>query len=161
MEEGIFPHFNSSDTDAGIEEERRLCYVGITRAMDRIFLTGAEMRRSYSGLSYKEPSRFIAEIPAATMDVREYGEGGYSAPVRDSLPFNGPYPGAVTSAVALNPTGGNGSRFRTREAVLHPKYGRGRILAIEGGGDNVKITIVFGNGDKKTFLEKYTPLQKL
>lgn len=161
MEEGIFPHFNSSDTDAGIEEERRLCYVGITRAMDRIYLTSAEMRRSYSGLSYKDPSRFIAEIPGETLDMRQHGEGGYSAPVRDGTRFKSPSGDTDTHAVAEVMTADSGSRFRTRDAVLHPKYGRGRILAIEGGGDNVKITIVFGNGDKKTFLEKYTPLQKI
>lgn len=160
MEEGIFPHFNSSDTEAGIEEERRLCYVGITRAMDRIFLTSAEMRRSYSGLSYKEPSRFINEISSVPLDVHLYGEGCYSGTVRDRLAF-GPTDSAPSArAGAESRATGNGSRFKTREVVLHPKYGRGRILSVEGSGDNVKLTIVFGNGDRKTFLEKYTPLEK-
>jgi DNA helicase-2/ATP-dependent DNA helicase PcrA len=161
MEEGIFPHFNSSDTEAGIEEERRLCYVGITRAMDRIFLTSAEMRRSYSGLSYKEPSHFVAEIPAGSLDVRQYGEGGYSAPVRERLVFQPTESAPPARAGGESRPTGNGSRFKTREVVLHPKYGRGRILSVEGSGDNVKLTIVFGNGDRKTFLEKYTPLEKV
>ena len=116
---------------------------------------------SYSGISYKEPSRFIAEIPAETLELRQYGEGGSSVPARASVRFEDPSSGAGARTDAENPAIDNGSRFRARDAVLHPKYGRGRILAIEGGGDNVKITIVFGNGDKKTFLEKYTPLQKV
>ena len=160
MEEGLFPHFNSSDTEAGIEEERRLCYVGITRARDRVYLTSAEMRRSYSGLSYKEPSRFVAEIPAGSLEVRRYGEGaggltGYELPQFETA---GPPPAGRFWTDARQAAGG--SRFRAREAVLHPKYGRGRILSVEGSGDNVKLTIVFGNGSRKTFLEKYTPLEK-
>ena len=72
MEEDTFPHKLCVDTDSAVEEERRLCYVGITRAMDRLFLTSADLRRSYMGPEYKRPSRFIEEIPSKLLEVKNY-----------------------------------------------------------------------------------------
>jgi DNA helicase-2/ATP-dependent DNA helicase PcrA len=75
LEEDIFPHFNCRDNEQMIEEERRLCYVGITRAMDRLYMTSAELRRTYSGeVNYRTPSRFINEIPADLLISRNHQE---------------------------------------------------------------------------------------
>lgn len=187
MEENTFPHKLAIDTDEGIEEERRLCYVGITRAMDRIFLTSTDLRRSYMGPEYKRPSRFLDEIPRNLLEVKSYtGEysggrdsssGGYSfnsyqsqrrdtpaaeAPVKkyqlstDEVPA----PARKTEQPAEREESDSGSQFSLRERVVHPKYGTGRIVKIEGSGDNIKLTISFGVTNR-VFMEKYTPLKKM
>lgn len=173
LEEDIFPHRLSSDTEEGVEEERRLCYVGITRAMERVFLTSAELRRTFHEIFHKEPSRFIFEIPPDLLDVQEY----YSESYQNGASFRTPYGvkktyteshfdddvADVDSADEPSNSAASGirsdSKFRVRDSVLHPKYGVGRVLSIEGSGDNVKLTILFGRSSK-TFLEKYTPLEK-
>ncbi|MBN1499420.1 MAG: UvrD-helicase domain-containing protein [Spirochaetes bacterium] len=185
MEEGTFPHFNSSDNEEGIEEERRLAYVGITRAMNILFITSAEFRRSYSGISYKEKSRFIDEIDPSFLNHQVYSESNSSSQI-----YGGSFAGTNTvfrrtestagfsagsaSAEAKDffnkinsGTGDSGkkenssSSFSIRDRVNHPKYGNGYILTIEGTGDNVKLTINFNTVGVKSFLEKYTPLQKI
>jgi len=174
LEEDIFPHRLSSDTEEGIEEERRLCYVGITRAMERVYLTSAELRRTFHEIFHKEPSRFIYEIPADLIEIQEY----YSNSYQNGASYRTPYGVKKTYAEShfddtdetdtdaekepsesSAPPVRSDSRFRVRDNVLHPKYGVGRVLSIEGSGDNVKLTILFGRSSK-TFLEKYTPLEK-
>ncbi len=161
LEENTFPHKFSLDTEEGIEEERRLFYVGVTRAMERVFLTSSEIRRSYMGVDYREPSRFIGEIPEDLMEMKRFSSGGYSEEgsgrfrekrFGEGPPERGDY-GEKQGSVS-------DSDFRARERVLHPKYGIGRIIKIEGSGDNVKLTILFGSSTK-VFLEKYTPLEKI
>ncbi|OHD69629.1 MAG: hypothetical protein A2W19_01095 [Spirochaetes bacterium RBG_16_49_21] len=169
MEEDMFPHRLSSDTEEGIEEERRLCYVGLTRAMERAFVTCAELRRTFHEVYHNEPSRFIHEIPAELLEVREYYSNGYSPGMMMRKERHEEGSGPVSEygdepKGALSPEeagdAGSESKFRVRDSVLHPRYGIGRILTIEGSGDNVKLTILFG-GSSKTFLEKYTPLEKV
>ncbi|TAL38866.1 MAG: ATP-dependent DNA helicase PcrA [Spirochaetes bacterium] len=162
MEEGTFPHSMSSDTDEEIEEERRLCYVGITRAKDRVFITSAEVRRSYAGVDYRSPSRFILEIPPALLTISEFVQQGYSPTRQSRFEFgepSAPRPGKPAPGPAPSPS--QSLKFRVRDQVLHPKYGQGRITAIEGSGDNVRLTINFLSGGTKTFMEKYTPLEKM
>jgi DNA helicase-2/ATP-dependent DNA helicase PcrA len=166
MEEGIFPHFNSSETEEEIEEERRLCYVGFTRAMERIFVTSAELRRTYAGIEYKTPSRFILEIPSHKLNATEYGDSYSSAPPVSRRGYRSDfaetrYDREKQSLPHQGVAADSESRFKTRDMVLHPKYGKGKIMRIEGSGDNVKLTIVFSTGEKKVFLEKYTPLEKI
>ncbi len=177
MEEDIFPHFNSSDTEEGVEEERRLCYVGMTRAMERLFITSAEVRRRYNESVFREPSRFVFEISGAVLDSLEYTSNGYGY---SGGPSERRYSSRGASS-ALN-QGDRGTenlvstltadeqeerasaeadrKFRLKESVLHPKYGRGIVTRIEGKGDNTKLTICFEMWGNKTFLEKYTPLEK-
>ena len=182
MEEGMFPHWNSSETDEDIEEERRLAYVGITRAMNRIFLTAAQFRRSYSGeLSYKECSRFLDEIPAHLLLTKEYTENSSSGfASRESNRFASKSSSNFSSykkesavsarskienyknsnlANASLSTNSSSSAFSQRQRVRHPKFGEGTIIAITGNGDNVKLTINFSGVGLKSFLEKYTPLE--
>lgn len=180
MEENTFPHKFSIDTDQGIEEERRLCYVGITRAMDRIYLTNAELRRSYMGPENKLPSRFIDEIPWEFITRREHISQGFGWSGNVSRNNYGqaemrPY-FSDNKQIQTNPAGKescieedhlktnnndeSGSKFNLKESVMHPRFGVGRIVNIEGTGDNIKLTISFGL-TRKVFMEKYTPLQKL
>jgi DNA helicase-2/ATP-dependent DNA helicase PcrA len=184
LEENTFPHKFSIDTEEGIEEERRLCYVGITRAMDRIYLLSADVRRSFAGVDYKIPSRFIDEIPPEYMQIynldsvnshrREaaavekpyvkrsqssYGWGGgrFNPPVAAAKDNSD---GEIRRIPVEEDQGGSGSNFMVQERIMHPSFGPGRILKIEGSGDNIKLTISFGL-TKKVFMEKYTPLEKL
>jgi DNA helicase-2/ATP-dependent DNA helicase PcrA len=177
MEEDTFPHKLCIDTDEAVEEERRLCYVGITRAMDRIFLTSADLRRSYMGPEYKRPSRFIEEIPAKLLEIKNYSSQYYGssdsgaqrqpwqnrpAPVQVSVRKEVPRTVQVEDeSQDLHETEqDSGSKFSLREKVMHPKFGMGRVVKIEGSGDNLKLTISFGLTNR-VFLEKYTPLSKI
>ncbi|PKL15718.1 MAG: hypothetical protein CVV49_19990 [Spirochaetae bacterium HGW-Spirochaetae-5] len=189
MEEGTIPHKFSLDTEQGIEEERRLCYVGITRAMDRIYLTNAELRRSYAGPENKMPSRFIDEMPWEFINRVSYVSQGYGG---GESSFRSSYSNNENRQYVANRTGNpvqsqsqsqfqskpkesyldelfaekkiesdeSGSKFSVKESIMHPKFGTGRIVSIEGTGDNIKLTISFGV-TRRVFMEKYTPLQKL
>lgn len=185
MEEGTFPHWNSSDTEEEIEEERRLAYVGITRAMDKLYITSAEFRRSFQGVSYKEPSRFINEITPTLLHSIEYTEGGNSTTLSSvgaspAKKASRPKPSGLKNYFDDRP-GSNSQKeaskffknnisgsedksttgFAPRDNVMHPKYGKGYVLTVEGKGDNVKLTINFQTAGIKSFLEKYTPLEKI
>ncbi|MBN2158173.1 MAG: UvrD-helicase domain-containing protein [Spirochaetes bacterium] len=175
LEEEIFPHKLSSDTEEGVEEERRLCYVGITRAMDRAYITCAELRRTFNELYHREPSRFVYEIPQELLDMQTFCSEGYQPGQYQRASF---YEKKTYNESHFNQEededdeiredddgeaaseGPNESKFRVRDSVLHPKYGVGRVLRIEGSGDNLKLTILFGRSSK-TFMEKYTPLEKV
>ena len=160
MEEGLFPHANSSDTEEGIEEERRLCYVGMTRAKDRLFLTGAEIRRSWGTINYKEASRFISELPSQLCEFKNYNSLYDSWDTPKSSSFDKFISGSENSSKSIQNEISD-SRFRVHQRVKHPSFGIGVITTIQGKGDNVKLTIQFLNGFTKTFLERYTPLEPI
>ncbi len=161
LEENTFPHKFSMDTEEDLEEERRLFYVGVTRAMERVILTSSEIRRSFMGVDYREASRFIGEIPEDLIEMKRFSSGGYSENGGSSFRERS----FRETPRERNDFGEkdipvSDSDFRVKERVLHPKYGMGRIIRIEGSGDNVKLTILFGSSSK-VFLEKYTPLEKI
>lgn len=177
MEEDTFPHKLSVNTEQGIEEERRLCYVGLTRAMDRVYLTSADLRRSYFGTEYKKTSRFIDEIPREFMNIKNYTSRDFGGRINtsntvyrnpDTINYGTGRNSNYTDTDSFNNTFRTGhtesehagSKFSTRESVLHPKFGVGKIVKIEGTGDNIRLTINFGL-TTKVFMEKYTPLQKM
>ena len=167
MEEDTFPHKFSTDTEEGIEEERRLCYVGITRAMERIFLTSAELRRTFHEVFYKEPSRFIFEIPRDCIETKNYFTEGFNS---ERISRNSSFIKDKLNDIGIQDEDKTGiqteeeeisdSKFKLRDNVMHPKYGMGRVIKIDGKGDNLKLTILFSSS-RKTFLEKYTPLERL
>jgi DNA helicase-2/ATP-dependent DNA helicase PcrA len=160
MEEGLFPHANSSDTEDGIEEERRLCYVGMTRAKDRLFLTGAEIRRSWGTVKNQEASRFISELPSQLCEFKSYHSSYDSWNAPSSSSFNTFNAGPRKNGNSLQSVITD-SRFKVHQRVKHPSFGIGIITTIQGKGDNVKLTIQFVNGFTKTFLERYTPLEPI
>jgi DNA helicase-2/ATP-dependent DNA helicase PcrA len=142
--------------------------------MERIYITCADLRRTFNEIYHKEPSRFIFEIPDTLRETREYLSTGYQQgqsrrgfPPEKKSYTESHYDAEETVEADTEeepdpdvPTEGPGeSKFRIRDSVLHPKYGIGRVLSIEGSGDNLKLTILFGKSSK-TFLEKYTPLEK-
>lgn len=140
MEEGIFPHSRSLD-EQRLEEERRLCYVGITRARDRLYLTYASSRSLYGSGGYNLPSRFIEEIPRELIDWRTLTQGG----VRSRF----------TSQRRPEPPG----IFSVGDRVLHASFGEGVVLGVEPGG---VIRVFFADlGEQKNLLLDYAPLRKL
>lgn len=163
VEEGLLPSSNSLNERGGIEEERRLFYVGITRAMDRLFLTAAENRMQYGKTNSTEDSRFLEELGKGGFEtIDRYGQSiDYRSKTwRDYRP-SVPKP-AVSSAVKNTSTLTGELAYKGGEKVKHPKFGEGQVLAVAGVGDRQEVTVHFGgNVGMKKLIVKYANLTKL
>jgi DNA helicase-2/ATP-dependent DNA helicase PcrA len=143
MEEGLFPSAQSVDDMARLEEERRLCYVGITRARQQLYMTYAESRRLYGRETYPRPSRFLRDIPEELLqDIRMQASVSYpvtaTKPAYNSGEFNKPrpaYPPPSSSKPAAPRTSVTTSRYKTGQKVSHAKFGVGIVIA--SAGDHV------------------------
>ena len=145
LEEGLFPHSMSAEDPDRLEEERRLCYVGMTRAMQQLYLTYAESRRLHGSENYPLPSRFLREIPGELIqEVRARPQ--VSRPV---------YSPSATSFVA------DESGYRLGQRVLHPKFGEGVVLNAEGQGASARIHVNFEAVGAKWLVVAYANLQTL
>ncbi|MEV5884046.1 DNA helicase PcrA [Streptomyces sp. NPDC052020] len=168
MEDGVFPHMRALGQTKELEEERRLAYVGITRARERLYLTRSTMRSAWGQPSYNPPSRFLEEIPAAHL---EWKRTGATAPVS-----SGPASGiaASLSSSRSRSTAAGASGFATRRAsekpvaalavgdrVTHDQFGLGTVIAVKGTGANAEATIDFGDAKPKRLLLRYAPVEKL
>ncbi len=142
MEEGLFPHSMSLDEPGRLAEERRLCYVGITRAMTQLFMTRAEKRRLYGRESYSDWSRFVDEIPAALK--REVRLGGRVVQQVYSKLSN-----ATTSAYP----------YRIGSDVEHSLFGRGTVLDYEGDGNQMRVQVNFPKAGSKWLVLAYAKLE--
>jgi len=142
MEDGVFPHYRSMGDPAQMEEERRLAYVGITRARRRLYLTHAWSRSLFGGSNFNPPSRFLSEIPAHLVDVVK-GEREAGPPGRPSDGF-----GHEPAAVAAGDT------------VFHDKWGEGVVISVMGAGSRAEATIAFGEVGEKRLLLAYAPVTK-
>ncbi|MFH0916764.1 MAG: UvrD-helicase domain-containing protein [bacterium] len=157
MEEGLFPHSRSLD-EQRLEEERRLCYVGVTRTRDRLYLSHARSRTLHGGAGYKLPSRFLSEIPGRLIEHRGSStRSTQTASLRGQRPFGrapgSPTPGGVTSGEKV-PAG-----LATGDRVLHAKFGEGVVLGVEPGG---VVRVFFSDlGEQKRLLLEYAPLRRL
>ncbi|ATJ84745.1 DNA helicase II [Halomonas beimenensis] len=153
VEEGLFPHRMSLEEPGRLEEERRLCYVGLTRAMKKLYLTHAELRRLHGKETFQRPSRFLRELPEEFLEeVRLRGQ--VSRPVTASRPVPGLRQEGVNGGDEL-PSLSLGQRVR------HPVFGEGVILNAEGEGERARVQVSFeGEGDKWLVLgfAKLTPL---
>ncbi len=144
IEEGLFPHSMSAEDPERLEEERRLCYVGMTRAMQQLYLCYAETRRLHGSETYPLPSRFLREIPAdVTEEVR-------SRPVV-SRPYASPA-GSLASAE-------DASGFRLGQHVAHAKFGHGIVLNAEGQGAAARVQVNFESAGPKWLVVSYANLQ--
>jgi DNA helicase-2/ATP-dependent DNA helicase PcrA len=145
MEEGLFPSQQSTDDIARLEEERRLCYVGMTRAMCQLFLTYAESRRIYGRESYPKPSRFIREIPPKL--VQE---------VRVRATVSRPITSTKSGGLSMQ-----SHRFNLGQRVGHAKFGEGVVLQIEGEGAQERVQINFKQSGVKWLMLSYAQLEAL
>ena len=149
LEEGVFPHSRALTDVTELEEERRLAYVGVTRAMDRLFLSYAQ-RRALFGNTYAYPkSRFIEEMPG--LDVLE----------SDSVVLPRPS-GGRWREVSIHESAGAGMSMNLCDGdqVRHPKWGEGTIRGLVGAGGDGLVTIDFPNVGQKMLMLKYAPLRE-
>ncbi len=178
MEDGIFPHLRSMTDPDEMEEERRLAYVGITRARDRLYLTHAWARMIFGQTQYNPPSRFLDEIPAQLLDEAD-GSRGKGRKLRTSVFGSSGSSGGSASSfggrdravdTALKPrgpltdgpsSGGAGSDLKIGDDVHHRKWGEGVILDLRGSGDKTEVVVRFPSVGEKTLLLAWAPLEKL
>ncbi len=146
MEEGLFPHSMSAEDPERLEEERRLCYVGMTRAMSQLYLTHAESRRLHGSESYPLPSRFLREIPSDLIEE-----------VRARPNVSRPYSAAAGSLAAAQAETG----FQLGQRVQHPKFGEGVVLNAEGQGNGARVQVVFEEVGAKWLVVAYANLQAI
>jgi DNA helicase-2/ATP-dependent DNA helicase PcrA len=140
MEDGVFPHYRSMGDAAELEEERRLAYVGITRARRRLYLTHAWSRSLFGGSNYNPPSRFLAELPGELIrNVR---------------------PGEQEAAFARSPAARQPVDVNAGDTVFHDKWGEGVVVSVSGAGDRAEATISFEDVGEKRVLLAYAPLAR-
>lgn len=167
MEDGVFPHMRALGQTKELEEERRLAYVGITRARERLYLTRSTLRSAWGQPSYNPPSRFLEEIPPTHL---EWKRTGATAPA-SSGPVSAVAASLSSSRSRSSASGASG--FATRrtaekpvvslavgDRVTHDQFGLGTVVAVKGTGGNAEATIDFGDKPKRLLL-RYAPVEKL
>jgi len=181
LEEGLFPHSRANDSASDIEEERRLLYVGMTRARETLTLTSCCLRRVFGAEMPVQPSRFLEEIPATLVETEEPRDARHldTEAVLDGVRYR-PLPGEGETARVAKPRldfeaifrEGKSKReptlhydeapdYRPGVRVFHPRYGEGKVLSREGLGDDLKLTVSFAGHRPKKFLAKFARLQRV
>jgi DNA helicase II / ATP-dependent DNA helicase PcrA len=142
LEDGVFPHVRSLSEPEQLEEERRLAYVGFTRAQDRLYLTHADHRTLWGGTSYNPPSRFLDDLPTPLLEERgatRTTSAGKRARDREMVEIAG-------------------AEFAVGDDVVHTKFGPGRIAALSGEGERAEATVDFPDAGRKHLVLAYAPL---
>jgi DNA helicase II / ATP-dependent DNA helicase PcrA len=159
LEEGLFPHENALTETDGLEEERRLMYVAITRARKQLYLTHAQSRMLHGQVRYGLPSRFLEEIPeqlvrslssrVASPAVREPGAGNVTNYVTRNTPPSAPPPPRRLADVP----------FKIGSRVSHPRYGEGVVAGYQGQAPDMEIKVNFPKVGEKMFILEYAKLE--
>lgn len=154
LDDGLFPLYNALETKEGLEEERRLFYVAMTRAQERVFLLYATNRRRMGGENvYGLPSRFINEIPQDFMDQIEFQSALTRRVVGGSL--------QKRTKVEVTRTVTTFDDFKVGDMVEHSIFGPGKIMVLSGTGENQRVGVIFKDGTKKKLIVKYANLTKI
>ncbi|MDI3481466.1 MAG: ATP-dependent helicase UvrD/PcrA [Tepidanaerobacteraceae bacterium] len=167
MDEGIFPHARSMINEDELEEERRLCYVGITRAKKLLYLTRAWQRNLYGNASYYTSSRFIDEIPSDLLEEVASEDDGLLykvAAAKDRLcPSKNQFPSPASYATTSRSTSLSGSHagLAPGDRVKHSKWGEGIVVSLDGMDEDAEISIDFSSVGLKHLMLKYAPIIKL
>ncbi|MGM0416451.1 MAG: ATP-dependent helicase [Thermodesulfobacteriota bacterium] len=191
MEEGIFPGERAGDSGDQLEEERRLCYVGMTRAMEKLYLTNARRRRVYGSYQFNRPSRFLGEIPAHLVErpvAGKKGAGAAQSPAathnlaslfaqlpaeaEEQEPESSPAvtPGSIPQpsppradepVIEVEPSAPPERGLRIGSRVEHARFGIGTVRRIEGAGDKQKVIVYFNRFGPKRLLLKFAGLEML
>jgi DNA helicase II / ATP-dependent DNA helicase PcrA len=164
LEEGLFPHERSLLHAESIEEERRLCYVGFTRARQRLFLVHAQQRHLFGRTQQNLPSRFLAEIPQELLRPDTVSAAAVRLSSREEPSVDYSY-----SQLRLPPRGGqrgatpqtpDGEGFAVGQRVRHKEFGSGTVRAVEGSGDRTKLTVRFDQAGLKKLIARYAGLER-
>lgn len=171
MEEGLFPHARTLMDETEIEEERRLCYVGITRAKEKLFLSSTKMRTIYGNTVTYPPSRFLQEIPArlvktikrqerfsALENFKQVSEKYSARTQKPASTFN---PHSFMPQKPAAAAGGTGTRFNTGDRVSHSKWGEGMVVSVKDSPDGQEVKVAFAGAGVRSLLTKYAVLKKL
>lgn len=171
MEEGLFPHARTLMDETEIEEERRLCYVGITRAKEKLFLSSTKMRTIYGNTVTYPPSRFLQEIPArlvktikrqerfsALENFKQVSEKYSARTQKPASTFN---PHSFMPQKPAAAAGGTGARFNTGDRVSHSKWGEGMVVSVKDSPDGQEVKVAFAGAGVRSLLTKYAVLKKL
>ncbi|MDH6541577.1 DNA helicase PcrA [Streptomyces sp. SPB4] len=184
MEDGVFPHMRALGQTKELEEERRLAYVGITRARERLYLTRSSMRSAWGTPSYNPPSRFLEEIPGEYLQWKRTGASqkpagpvrgsGYGSSSSSSSGGRSSFGTSPEAFLSSSRTKSGPSGFATRRAadkpvialavgdrVTHDQFGLGTVMEVRGAGADAQATIDFGDAKPKRLLLRYAPVQKL
>lgn len=168
MEEGIFPHARTLMEESEIEEERRLCYVGITRAEQHLFLTNARMRTIYGRSQYYPASRFLQEVPRNLIHEYRRPQAQPRKSVREAMGRTEvKHTGSswsFASRAAFMPADSSaaaGTSFRAGDKVMHKKWGAGTIVSVKPSDDGQEVNVAFAGGGIRSLLTKYAKLEKL
>ncbi len=166
LEEGLFPHKMSMDSQTGLEEERRLCYVGITRAMQKLYLSHAESRRMHGEENLTRPSRFLSELPQELLEevrlqgritrssyFNDYGKGGGQEKKYGNI--------AALKSSDDSLTNDGEDSISLGQRVKHPKFGEGVVLNYEGKGKNARVQINFDGIGGKWLVMSYARLETI
>ena len=163
LEEGLFPSERSTFDADRLPEERRLCYVGLTRAMQRLYLTHAESRRIFGRTSYRDPSRFLSELPPeAVEDVRPRISVSRPLYASDRIALASPAPGGIArkrSRAMQVP--GEDLPMRLGARVRHAKFGEGTVLRFEGQGESRQVHVNFENAGQKILMYELARLEQI
>jgi DNA helicase II / ATP-dependent DNA helicase PcrA len=169
MEDGVFPHMRALGQVKELEEERRLAYVGITRARERLYLTRSALRSAWGQPSYNPASRFLEEIPAHHLEWRRTG-----ATAGPAGPTSGVTSSLTSSLSSSRSRSGGAAGFATRrtsdkpvitlqvgDRVTHDQFGLGTVMQVTGSGAEAQVTVDFGEERPKKLLLRYAPVEKL
>jgi DNA helicase-2/ATP-dependent DNA helicase PcrA len=171
LEEGLFPHSRSSEDEEELEEERRLCYVGMTRAQSQLVLTSAARRRVFGEYQSTQPSRFLDEIPSELVDRIE---PTYASPYQSNFahshyefrtnPYGRKGRGAgrsreLEAAYAYEAEDQSTAGVRPGMRVRHAQFGVGNVISVEEHSDDLKITVRFNSVGVKKLLARYAKLE--
>jgi DNA helicase-2/ATP-dependent DNA helicase PcrA len=149
LEDGIFPHYRSMGDSAQLEEERRLAYVGITRARERLYLCHAWSRTIWGSTNYNPPSRFLSEIPSDLL--REIESNGSSQRLRGRVGVS-----VTSGGVRREPPA-----VSAGDTVMHDRWGEGVVVSVSGSGSDAEATVAFEEEGEKRLLLAYAPLRRV
>jgi len=163
MEDSVFPHMRSIGDARELEEERRLAYVGITRARERLYLTRAAVRSAWGAPSHNPASRFLEELPATLIDWRRTGADVTSWAGHVASSFGERRAAPMRSAAAARKSQAKRPvvALSPGDRVVHDTFGMGTVVAVQGAGDKAVASIDFGSEGVKRLLMRYAPVEKL
>jgi DNA helicase-2/ATP-dependent DNA helicase PcrA len=164
LEENIFPHSRSIGEKDEIEEERRLAYVGITRARERLYISRAEYRSAWGAPNYNAPSRFLDEIPEEVIEWSGdaiHGSPKMSEYRKATSSYRAPKALARPSATGRKVAASQSLALAIGDRVNHDTFGLGTVITVSGEGEKAEATIDFGAYGEKRLLLRYAPVDKL